>query len=90
MNDNITDMLQNLIATNSKTENHEEQLTEISSKLSNYEDRLEKTSIKEKQIHPFSLHMKNLQMKVPIQTSTKKKSQRYYPNYQTMKTAFKN
>ena len=36
-NENISTMLQNLTAKNTKTEKHEEQLTDISSKLSNYE-----------------------------------------------------
>ena len=60
MNDNITTMLQNLTAANSKTDNHEEQFTEISSKLSYYEDRLDKMSSKYTQIHPLSLHITKL------------------------------
>ena len=47
MNDNISAMLQNLTAANSKTYKHKEKFTEMSSKISKYEDLLEKLVIKD-------------------------------------------
>ena len=57
MNDNISAMLKKLTSRSYKTNKHEEQLTEISSKLSNYEDRLKKLRIKDTQIHISPLHI---------------------------------
>ena len=90
INYNISDMLQNLTAINSKTYKHEEKIKEILYKLSNYEDRLKKLSIKDTQIQPFSLHIKKR-----IDTSYKtdkneEKSHKLHPKSQLMKTALTN
>ena len=58
--DNISDILQNLTATNSKTDNHEEKFIDISSKLSKYEDRLKKLSIKDTHIQTLYLQITKL------------------------------
>ena len=55
MNENITTMLKNFTAENSKTAKHEEQFRDISSKLSYYKYDIDKLSIKYTQILPFSL-----------------------------------
>ena len=57
INDNISVMLQNLTAANSKTSNHEEQFTKKSSKISDYEYRFEKLSTKDAQIQTLSLQI---------------------------------
>ena len=53
MNYNISFMLTKLTDTNSKTENQEEQLRDMSSKISKYEDHLDKLSIKKTRIQPL-------------------------------------
>ena len=63
MNDNISSMLQNLTAKNSKTDKHDDQITEISPKLSYYEYHLDKLRIKDTQIYPLSLQITNTSFK---------------------------
>ena len=46
---------QNIIYASNNTDNHDKQITEISSKLSDYEDRLDKLIIKNTYIQPLSL-----------------------------------
>ena len=53
LNEHIYAMLEKYTDTSSKTENQEEQLTDISYKQSAFEDRLEKLSINETQMQPL-------------------------------------
>ena len=59
MTDSITDILQKLTDGSSKTDTHDEQITEISSKLSYYEDRLNELIIKDTYIQPLYLQITN-------------------------------
>ena len=63
LNNKISDLLQKLTATTSKTDKHEKIITEISSKLSDYEYRLEKLIIKDTQIQTLSLQIINTSSK---------------------------
>ena len=63
MDDNISAMIQNLSAENSKTDNHEEQFTKISSKFSDYEDCIDKMSINETHIQTLSRQITNTSSK---------------------------
>ena len=79
MDDNISAMIQNLSAENSKTDNHEEQFTKISSKFSDYEDCIDKMSINETHIQTLSRQIKNTSSKTEKHDE---KSQRYHTNSQ--------
>ena len=57
MNNNISAMLTKHYDTSSKTDNQEEELSEILSRRSTYEDRLKKLSIKETHIQSLSINI---------------------------------